>query len=312
MTPVYSITDRETDNNTETTIRLTVLEGSPCDASVFAVDIPKHEDNIYPEVRVLMAISSGGQDVEVTTTPTSRGFIVRVSGVHTIINELLGGNALAFECTNPAVTDMTLPSIPSTFFKHITNCMVYEVVLPIGVTNAMQRIDSHKEMAIEINRIGRSIVSMSAPIGLFPIAQLIRSIMILHQFATSNIPVALEHDETLMPSKAMERIISHPIVTDKLAYLDFVTAFPNMEQQLFMLDGKANILVGRKGVTKITALAATPELLSYAVPDVPNHIIPTKQITKFCELARDYRLYSTAIFSGIARNTNKVRGIYYL
>ncbi|UNI71217.1 hypothetical protein P5_0040 [Aeromonas phage P5] len=309
---MYSITDRETDSNTETTIRLTVLEGSPCEASAFAIDVPEHEDNIYPEVRVLMAVSSGGQDVEVTTTPTSRGFIVRVSGIHTLVHELLGGNALAFECANPVVTDMTLPSIPSTFLQHITNCMVYEVVLPIGVTNTMQRIDSHKEMAIEINRIGRSIVSMSAPIGLFPIAQVLRSIMILHQFATSNIPVALEHDETLMPSKAMERILSHEVVTSQLAYLDFVTATPNMEQQLYMLDKKANVLIGRKGVTKITALAATPELLAYAVPDVPKHIIPTKQIKKFCELARDYRLYSTAIFSGIARNTNKVRGIYYL
>lgn len=312
MTPMYSITDRETDSYTETTLRLTVLEGSPCAASAFAVDVPPYEDNVYPEVRILMAVSSGGQDVEVTTTPTSRGFIVRVSGIHTIIHELLGGNALAFECSNPVVTDMTLPSLPATFFKHITNCMIYEVVLPIGVTNTMQKIDSHKEMAIEINRIGRAIVSISAPLGLFPIAQLVRSIMLLHQFATSNIPVALEHDETLMPSMAMERILSHPVVTDQLAYLDFVTATPNMEQQLYMLDGKANVLVGRKGVTKITAIAATPELMAYAVPDVPNHIIPPKQIKKFCELARDYRLYSTAIFSGIARNTNKVRGIYYL
>lgn len=312
MTPVYSITDRETDNNTETTIRLTVLEGSPCDSSVFAVDVPPATDNIYPEVRVLMAVSSGGQDVEVTTTPTGRGFIVRVSGIHTLIHELLGGNALAFECSNPVVTDTVLPSIPSTFLKHITNCMIYEVVLPIGVTNTMQKIDGHKEMAIELNRIGRAIVSMTAPLGLFPIAQLIRSIMVLHQFATANIPVALEHDETLMPSMAMERILSHPVVADKLAYLDFVTATPNMEQQLFMLDGKANILVGRKGLSKITAIAATPSLLAYAVPDVPNHIIPTKQIKKFCDLARDYRLYSTATFTGIARDTNKVRGIYYL
>lgn len=312
MNPWYSLIDREDDTTTETTLRLTVLEGSPADATMFSADVPPHSDNLMPEVRVLMAISSGGQDVEVRVSPTPRGFIVQVSGLHTLIHELLGGNALAFECSNPVVSDMRLDSLPPSFFKSITNCLVYEVVLPIGVRNTMQRIDGHKELAIEFKRIGRTIASISAPLGLFPLAQAIRSILVLHQCATSNIPIALDADETLMPSKATAAVLESPIVTDHLAYIDFVTAEPNMEQQLSMLTKHSNILVGRKGVTKITALAATPELLSYAIPDVPNHIIPYQQIKKFSELARDYRLYSTAYFLGIAKDTNKVRGIYYL
>lgn len=303
----YSSSEPTSTNEVTTTFNVPVSKGFERDLIINPGTLG-YSDTLKPVVRLhaVVSVPSYG-DPRITVVTTGRGVIVQVEGLHAMLDVLLGGNFLAVECTSPLVTDNALPSLPASFAATIPNTIVYEIVMPIGDKHTLQKLGYTGTMTkFSITHIGAHITGASINIDYLPVVQALTTMVRVREKARTMVPELLEQYDTLMPSEAVANISECPLVKTVFPYVDFGTACGTMESHLLMFKPTTVVGIAKKNTRRRLIISYSEiKLLSYCVPEVPNHILPHMQIGKFTKLAANWRIYPSCHRAGICMDSSK-------
>ncbi len=307
MMKPFSFTETELESGTHKLIfQLPVRHGFASDLQLDASKIAKPEV-LRPVIRLHMTESGNTSEPLITVVPNTRGALIQVEGLRTMLNILTGGNALAVECSSPQRTEIVMPSLPQAFYKVIPDRIVYELLLPVGDKHSIQSIPMVGTTTdITFDHVGALIQrSICAPVFL-PVVQALTSMITVRELARTVLPEMMERYDTLMPSSAVVEVVETKEVKTSLPYIDFATACGDWQTHLIMLKNSVRVGVGkRQPKGRLILEYTTVDCLSYVIPEVPNHVVPHLQISRFSKAAHHWKIYPTCYRAGLAGSTER-------